>query len=153
MTNSSPTRISMKKIVISVVCLAVIAGIAGYFSLKKKPETTYKTAKIEKGDIVSEVAATGNLAAVVTVQVGTQVSGTIQKLFVDFNSKVVKGQVIAQIDPALFSAQVDQTRGNYMNSQASLQKAQADLIDAKRNLERNRQLLKDGIVAQSDFDT
>ncbi|HEY6838061.1 MAG TPA: efflux RND transporter periplasmic adaptor subunit, partial [Geobacteraceae bacterium] len=84
---------------------------------------------------------------------GTQVSGTIQKLFVDFNSPVKKGQVIAQIDPALFSAQVEQTRGNYLNAQATLQKAKADLTDAKRSLERYRQLIKDGIVAQSDFDT
>ena len=113
----------------------------------------YKTAKVERGDIVSTVSATGNLAAVVTVQVGTQVSGTIQKLFVDFNSPVKKGQTIAQIDPALFSAQVQQTRGNYLNAQANLQKAKADLADAKRTLERNRQLVKDGIIAQSDFDT
>ena len=143
----------MKKIIIAAMVIIIALAVGIYFYSKKTPETTYKTAKIEKGDIVSAVAATGNLAAVVTVQVGTQVSGTIQKLFVDFNSKVVKGQVIAQIDPALFSAQVDQTRGNYLNAQAILQKAKADLTDAKRNLERNRQLIKDGIVAQSDFDT
>ena len=143
----------MKKIIVSAVVIVVVLAVGIYLYSKKTPETTYKTAKIEKGDIVSAVAATGNLAAVVTVQVGTQVSGTIQKLLVDFNSKVVKGQVIAQIDPALFSAQVDQTRGNYLNAQATLQKAKADLVDAKRNLERNRQLIKDGIVSQSDFDT
>jgi HlyD family secretion protein len=143
----------MKKILIPLAIILVIAGIATFFLLKKKPEITYKTAKVERGDIVSAVSATGNLAAVVTVQVGTQVSGTIQKLFVDFNSVVKKGQVIAQIDPSLFSAQVEQTRGNYLNAQANLQKARADLNDARRNLERNRQLLKDGIVAQGDFDT
>lgn len=143
----------MKKIISAAVVIIIALSAGIYFYSKKTPETTYKTAKIEKGDIVSEVAATGNLAAVVTVQVGTQVSGTIQKLFVDFNSQVKKGQVIAQIDPALFSAQVDQSRGNYLNAQATMQKSKADLTDAKRNMERYRQLVKEGIVAQSDYDT
>lgn len=144
----------MKKYLIPLAIIVIIAVAAGiYVSVGKTPEVTYRTAKVDRGDIVSAVAATGNLAAVVTVQVGTQVSGTIQKLFVDFNSPVKKGQVIAQIDPSLFNAQVEQTRGNYLNAQASLQKAKADLADAKKNLERNRQLVKDGIVAQSDFDT
>ncbi len=143
----------MKKIIISAVIVAVALAVGIFYYSKKTPETTYKTAKIEKGDIVSAVAATGNLAAVVTVQVGTQVSGTIQKLFVDFNSKVVKGQAIARIDPALFNAQVEQSRGSSINAQGNLQKAKADVADAKRTLERNRQLVKDGIIAQSDFDT
>ena len=143
----------MKKIIIVALVIISTLAVGIYFYSNKTPETTYKTAKIEKGDIVSAVAATGNLAAVVTVQVGTQVSGTIQKLFVDFNSPVKKGQVIAQIDPALFSAQVDQSRGNYLNSQATLLKTKADVTDAKRNLERYRQLIKDGIVSQSDYDT
>jgi HlyD family secretion protein len=143
----------MKKIIIPAVLLLVAVGAGAYFYSKKPQVASYKTAKVERGSIVSAVSATGNLAAVVTVQVGTQVSGTIQKLFVDFNSTVKKGQVIARIDPSLFSAQVEQTHGNYLNAQANLQKAQADLTDAKRSLERNRQLLKDGIISQSDFDT
>ena len=143
----------MKKIIIAALAIISTLAVGIYFYSNKTPETTYKTAKIEKGDIVSAVAATGNLAAVVTVQVGTQVSGTIQKLFVDFNSPVKKGQVIAQIDPALFQAQVDQSRGNFLNAQATLQKSKADLTDAKRNMERYQQLVKDGIVAQSDYDT
>src|SRR5512140_660122 len=144
----------MKKYVISALLIAVAVAMAAgiYLYIKKPAESLYKTARAERGDIVSTVSATGNLAAVVTVQVGTQVSGTIQKLFVDFNSPVKKGQTIAQIDPALFNAQVEQSHGNYMNAQAGLQKAKADLIDAKRTLERNRQLVKDGIIAQSDFD-
>jgi HlyD family secretion protein len=143
----------MKKIIVAAVLVVVALGAGIYYYSTKPQAPTYKTAKVERGDLVSAVAATGNLAAVVTVQVGTQVSGTIQKLYVDFNSKVVKGQTIAQIDPALFLAQVDQSRGNSLNAQATLQKAKADLTDAKRNLERYRQLVKDGIVAQSDYDT
>ncbi|HYS42945.1 MAG TPA: efflux RND transporter periplasmic adaptor subunit [Geobacteraceae bacterium] len=143
----------MKKIIVAAVIVVVALGAAIYYYSTKPEAPIYKTAKVERGDLVSAVAATGNLAAVVTVQVGTQVSGTIKKLHVDFNSKVVKGQTIAQIDPALFLAQVDQSRGNYLNAQAILEKAKADLVDAKRTLERNRQLVKDGIVAQSDYDT
>lgn len=144
----------MKKYVVSLVLILIAAAaITGFILIRKEPAATYKTAKAERGNLVESVSATGNLAAVVTVQVGTQVSGTIQKLFVDFNSPVKKGQIIAQIDPSLLNAQVEQTRGNHMNAQATLLKAKADLNDAKRNLERNRQLLKDGIVSQSDFDT
>lgn len=145
----------MKKYIIPAVIMAVAVAVAMgiYFYVKKPAEAVYKTARVERGNIVSTVSATGNLAAVVTVQVGTQVSGTIQKLFVDFNSPVKRGQTIAQIDPALFNAQVEQSRGNFINAQANLQKVKADLIDAKRTLERNRQLVKDGIIAQSDFDT
>jgi len=144
----------MNKYIISALLIIVVVALATgiYLYIKKPAATVYKTAKVERGDIVSTVSATGNLAAVVTVQVGTQVSGTIQKLFVDFNSPVKKGQTIAQIDPALFNAQVEQSHGNLINAQANLQKAKADLTDAKRTLERNRQLVKDGIIAQSDFD-
>src|SRR5512140_934590 len=145
----------MKKYVISALLIAVAVAMAAgiYLYIKKPAESLYKTARAERGDIVSTVSATGSLAAVVTVQVGTQVSGTIQKLFVDFNSLVKKGQPIAQIDPALFTAQVEQSRGSYLNAQATLQKARADLNDATKSLDRSRQLIKDGIVAQSDYDT
>ena len=143
----------MKKFIIPAVLVLAVIGAGIYFYGKKPQAATYKTAKVERGSIVSSVSATGNMAAVVTVQVGTQVSGTIQKLFVDFNSPVKKGQVIAQIDPALFNAQVEQTRGNFLNAEANVEKAKADVVDTKRTLERNRQLVKEGIIAQSDFDT
>ena len=143
----------MKKTIIAVGII-IIALAAGLYYYSKRPQPPmYKTAKVERGDMVATVSATGNVAAVVTVQVGTQVSGTIQKLFVDFNSQVKKGQTIAQIDPSLFNAQVQQSHGNYLNAQANLQKAKADVADTKRTLERNRQLVKEGIIAQSDFDT
>jgi HlyD family secretion protein len=135
-----------------VVSVLAVAGICGYFFLQKPPKAEYKTLKVERGSIVSSVTATGTLNAVVTVQVGTQVSGTISKLYVDFNSKVAKGQAIAQIDPALFSSAVQQSRGNVLNAQASLAKARVTLADTKRTLGRNRQLLEQGIVSQSDLD-
>ena len=143
----------MKKLVIILVVIIAAVTVGVYFYAGKKPEITYRTAKVERGPLVSSVSSTGTLAAVITVQVGTQVSGTIQKLFVDFNSSVKKGQAIAEIDPALFTAQVEQTRGNYLSAKGNLEKFKADAIDARRNMERNRQLLKEGIISQGDFDT
>lgn len=143
----------MKKLIIAAVGVIVLAtaGILYYFN--RTPEPQYRTAKVEKGMIVSTVTATGTVNAVVTVQVGTQVSGTIQKLFADYNSTVKKGQPIAQIDPAIFNSQVEQSRGNYQNARANLSRVGADVIDTKRTMERNRLLLKDGVVSQADFDS
>lgn len=142
----------MKKYLIILAAVLAIAGTGGYFFYKRTPEVTYKTARIERGAIVSTVAATGNLSAVTTVQVGTQVSGTIQKLYVDFNSRVKKGQPIAEIDPSLFNASVEQSRGNLLSAEANLQKANVALADAERTLGRNRKLLADGIISQGDYD-
>jgi HlyD family secretion protein len=143
----------MKKYLIILAVVIFIAGIAGYFFYNRAPEVSYKSAKIERGTIVSTVAATGNLSAVTTVQVGTQVSGTIQKLYVDFNSRVKKGQAIAEIDPSLFNASVEQSQGNYLSAEANLQKAKITLTDAERTFKRNKTMLADGIISQGDFDT
>ena len=142
----------MKKAVIALVILAAIGATAWYFISTRKPDITYKTARLERGAIVATVTATGNLSAVTTVQVGTQVSGTIQKLYVDYNSRVKKGQPIAEIDPSLFNASVEQATGTALNAEANLQKAKVTLADAERTLKRNKQLLKDGIISQGDFD-
>jgi HlyD family secretion protein len=143
----------MKKILIILAIILLVAAVAGFAFFNRKPEVTYRTAKIERGTIISTVSATGNLSAVITVQVGTQVSGTIQKLYVDYNSRVRKGQPIAEIDPALFKAAVEQAQGNYLNAEANLMKAKVTLADAERTLNRNRKLLADGIISQADFDT
>ena len=142
----------MKKFLMIMVVVIVLIGVAGYFFFKRTPEISYKTAKIERGAIVSTVAATGNLSAVTTVQVGTQVSGTIQKLYADFNSHVKQGQAIAEIDPSLFNASVEQSQGNFLNAEANLQKARVTQADAERTLIRNKKLLAEGIVSQGDYD-
>jgi HlyD family secretion protein len=142
----------VKKIAALVVLLIAGLGVGGYFYFKQPPKAQFKTLKVERGSLVSSVSATGTLNAVVTVQVGTQVSGTLSKLYVDFNSQVKKGQPIAQIDPALFSSAVQQSRGNALNAEAGLGKAKVTLADAKRTLGRNKQLLEQGIIAQSDLD-
>lgn len=143
----------MKKLFLAIAISLVVLIAAGYFFFLKKAPAVFKTAKVERGSVVAVVSATGTLNAVTTVQVGTQVSGTIQKLFVDYNSQVTKGQIIAQIDPAIFASQVDQSQGNYQSALANLEKLKAVALDASRTLARNRQLVKEGIVSQGDFDT
>ena len=142
----------MKRIVIGIVLTAAVA-FAGYVWFKKENGVPpYRTAKVEKGEIVDAITATGNINAVTTVSVGSQVSGTIQQIFVDFNSRVRKGQVIALIDPRLLDAAVVQARGSVANAKAALEKAQVGVIDTERTNRRNRELVKDGFVAQADVD-
>jgi HlyD family secretion protein len=143
----------MKKYLIITGIIILIVGFAGFFFYNRKPDISYKTTKIERGTIISNVAATGNLSAVTTVQVGTQVSGTIQKLYVDYNSRVKKGQAIAEIDPSLFNASVEQSQGNFLNAEANLQRARITLADAERTYNRNKKMLTDGIISQGDFDS
>jgi len=105
------------------------------------------------GGIQATVTATGTVNAVTTVQVGTQVSGTIKTLFVDFNSRVKKGQIIAQIDPSTFESQVQQAKANLVAAQANLDKSNTALIDAKRTYDRNKELISKSLIPQSDVDT
>jgi len=143
----------MKKIAVGIV-LAALVAFAGYMLYKKDNGVApYRTSRVEKGDIVDAIAATGSINAVTTVSVGSQVSGTIQQIFVDFNSHVRKGQVIALIDPRLLEAAVVQARGSVANAKASLERAQVGVIDTERTNRRNRELVKDGFVAQADVDS
>ncbi len=143
----------MKKVLVVIVLMALL-GIAAFVLLRNRgDEVKYRTEKVTKGDIVASVTATGTVNAVTTVLVGTQVSGTIEKIYVDFNSRVKKGQLIAQIDPALFEAQVGQARANLYSAKANLDKAQETLVDAKRTMLRNKELVAKSLIAQSDYDT
>jgi HlyD family secretion protein len=143
----------MKKIVIGIALAAVVA-FAGYmYFTNDNGVSPYRTAKVEKGEIVDAISATGTINAVTTVSVGSQVSGTIQQIFVDFNSRVRKGQVIALIDPRLLEAAVVQARGSVDNAKAALERAQVGVIDTERTNRRNRELVKDGFVAQADVDS
>ena len=143
----------MKKIVIGIALAAAVAFAAYMFYKKDNGVPPYRTAKVEKGEIVDAIAATGNINAVSTVSVGSQVSGTLQQIFVDFNARVRKGQVIALIDPRLLDAAVVQARGSVGNAEANLERAQVGVIDTERTNRRNRELIKDGFVAQSDVDS
>lgn len=143
----------MKKIIIGLI-VVIALGVVLFFVFKNKDgKQKFVTDKITRGDIKSTVSATGTVNAVTTVQVGTQVSGTIQKLFVDFNSPVKKGQLLAQIDPAIFDAQVGQARANLLSAKANLEKSQVMLRDTKTTLERNKILYAKNFIAKSDLDT
>jgi HlyD family secretion protein len=143
----------MKKILVAFVAIVALAS-AGYFLFKTdQKDQQFRLEKISRGDIISSITATGTVNAVTTVLVGTQVSGTIKTISADFNSKVKKGQLIAQIDPALFEAQVDQARANLVTSKANLAKSDVAVVDTQRTLERNRQLFAKNLIAQSDLDT
>jgi HlyD family secretion protein len=139
---------------------AVVAtGLLVFFALGRTAETQHFTAKVEHGDIHDVVEATGTINAVVTVQVGSQVSGTIAKLNVDFNSRVHKGDIIALIDPALFkgallqsAADLKNARANLVAAQANLAKAKAALVQAKADYERTSGLFRDGIMSQQQLD-
>ena len=107
-----------------------------------------------RGDIQQTVTATGTVNAVTTVLVGTQVSGTIKNLFVDFNSRVKKGQLIAQIDPSTFESQVQQAQANLLMAQANLEKADYGVASMQRGrLKRNRELFAKNLIPRSDLDT
>ncbi|MBZ5602308.1 MAG: efflux RND transporter periplasmic adaptor subunit [Acidobacteriia bacterium] len=166
-----------------ILATAVIAaiGIAAYFFFSSKQSTTYQSAAVDRGDIESSITATGNCNAVVTVQVGSQVSGNILQLFADFNTKVKKGQLVARIDPALFQAAVDQSNANLeaaraavITAEATLARSQSDFTAAQANIatqkanlvkaqsavelakigmERRETLFKQGVTSQEEADT
>ncbi len=143
-----------KRRVAILACVLLLGLGVGWQQLRgSKSETAYKTTKAERGDISSTVTSSGTINPVVTVTVGTPVSGIIKELFADYNSPVKKGQVIAQIDPASYRAQVDQSRGSYLNAKANLDKAKVTLADAERTLRRYQNLVKDGSVSVSDYDS
>src|SRR3989339_850237 len=143
----------MKKILIGIA-IVIVLGIVVFFAFRKKENgLDFRTEKISRGDIVETVTASGNVNAVTTVLVGTQVSGTIKTIYADFNSPVKKGQLIAQIDPAIFEAQVEQARANLLSAKANLEKADASFLDAKRTMERNKALFSKDLIARSEVDT
>ena len=142
-----------KKIVIVLIIGAIVLfALFGKSMFGSKESMIYETAQIERRDISSYVTAIGTVSAVTTVDVGTQVSGTIKEIYVDYNSTVKKGQMIALIDPTTFEAQVEQAKANLMHAKAALQKAKATLEDAQRNLNRQKLLWDRDLIARSELD-
>jgi len=159
---------------ILTILIAATALSYAYFFRGKESAVQYRAVKVERGSLSTYVNANGTLNPVITVLVGSQVSGTIQKLYADFNSAVKKGQLIAQIDPAIFQAQVSQAKAKVENAKAAFLNAQADIAtarsnveaskanvlkarvaleDAKRNLNRSLELFSRNLIAASDRDT
>jgi HlyD family secretion protein len=128
-------------------------GGAGWWQLGDgAKEPPYVTTPAQRANITQVVSSTGTLQAVVTVQVGSQVSGTIEKLFADFNTKVKAGQIVAQLNQDKFRAAEDQARANLLAAQSNIEKSKVGVADTLRTLERNRQLRKKELMAQSDLD-
>jgi HlyD family secretion protein len=142
-----------KKAIIGAAVVLVIVLISFLAVGPKGNAPEFRTDAVSRGDIQQTVTATGAVNAVTTVQVGTQVSGTIKTLYVDFNSRVKKGQIIAQIDPSTFEAQVQQAQANLLSAQANLEKAQTALDNDKKTFDRNKELFAKNLIAQSDLDT
>jgi HlyD family secretion protein len=174
---------NLRRLLGSLVLVAAAAAAAwGYFYARSAGSTPrYRTAAVERGPLTATVSATGTLNAVITVQVGSQISGQIKSLNADFNSAVKKGQLIARIDPEPFEAKVNQARADVdnaramvLNQEAALEKARAEVdnaratvatqkantakaqvavVDTRRDLNRKVDLLRQELIAQSDKDT
>jgi HlyD family secretion protein len=128
-----------------LVIAAVGVGLFFLIGSRGKPEAKYRTATIDKGDITQTITATGAVSAVITVKVGSQVSGIISKLYVDFNSQVKKGALLAELDPTPFQEKVNAAA-------AALQKAQVDERNAAIGLRRQTALKAQGLAPEADFD-
>ncbi len=114
---------------------------------------SYRTEPITRGPVSEIVNATGDVSAIVTVNVGSQVSGIIDKLYVDFNSLVKKGQMLATLDPRLFQAQLEKAEAGYASAKANVEKAVAAFKDSERIAKRMEELRQQGLVSQGDLDT
>jgi HlyD family secretion protein len=145
-------RMRKSLLVAALLTGTVAVGASAYYGSGGSDAPRLTTAAVSRGPIAETVAGTGTLQAVTTVQVGTQVSGTILWLGADFNSIVHKGEVIARLDPALLQTQVDQARANLTKSTAGVQSAQVQLLDAQQKYTRASDLAAKQLLAQSDLD-
>ena len=141
-----------------VTATAIAAVAAGGLWLRhrdasRQPAERYDGTAIDRGPIRAKVTATGTVNPIKTVQVGTQVSGTIQSLGADFNTVVAAGQTVAQIDPRLFQAAVNQARANQLVAKANTRRARSAAADARRIADRNRELVAQQLIAQQTADT
>lgn len=142
-----------KKIIIGVFILVVIVGIVMGFTLFNRNNnqgTQYKKEAIDKGDIEALVVTTGTLNPVIIVDVGSQVSGIIDKLYVDFNSKVKEGQIIAELEQSQFLTRIKQNEANYRSSEASLDKAKITFENLEKKLDRAKSLFKKNLISYEE---
>ncbi len=144
----------MRRAILIIAVLAVGLAIGGYvfFNGERKAPVRYRSASVERGQVISLVTATGTINPVVSVQVGTQVSGMIKSLHADFNSVVKAGDIVAVIDPEPLRARRDQAASNLDMSKANVVRARADLAQRKRELDRVKSLVAQEFVSQSDVD-
>jgi HlyD family secretion protein len=149
-------RLSRPVLIGAVLALVAIVAAAAWIARPKAPAEPYRTAEIERGDLTRSVSASGTLQALVTVQVGSQLSGQIQDVLVDFNTPVKKGQVLAIVDPSTFQSRAQQAtadlraqEASLAQQQANLRQAQADLDVQRANYERSKTLTEKGWLSES----
>lgn len=144
----------VKRIVVLLVIAAVIAGFVVYrVKNAPPPPPSYVFAELTEGDVSETVQSTGTVKPVTEVQVGAQVSGRVTKVLVDFNSPVRAGDVLAEIDPTLLSAQADSTNAQLAAAGASVKRAEANLESARLRLDRAKKLVEEKIGSQADLDS
>jgi HlyD family secretion protein len=144
-----------KAIVKWVMGFALLTGAVGFVLYRRgrsEEPVVWKTTKVTKGSVEQVVTATGQVNAVVTVQVGSQVSGTIASLGADFNSKVDKGQVIAQLDPTRFKANLEQTQASLKAAQAQVERNRVESEQAKRDHARGQALFEKQVIGAAELE-
>ncbi len=139
----------MGKCLRNMALIAVLAAAA----CGRKQVAPWRTDPVTRGPVSEVVNATGDVSAIVTVNVGSQVSGIIEKLYVDFNSKVKKDQLLATLDPRLFQAQLEKADASLASANANVEKAQAAYADSVRIANRQQELRQQGLISQADLDT
>jgi HlyD family secretion protein len=134
------------------LAVAMAGGAYAFYPREDAAEGAYRTATIERGDIRVTISATGTLAAISTVDVGSQVSGQVTDVLVDFNDRVARGQVLARLDPSMYEAQIAQGAAQIDSAQANLAVARAALRNAQADFDRKASLVERQLVARSDAD-
>ena len=145
-------NVKLKRWLPRIIVFALAAGAAAFLVVKKPwakgdDPITFSTVTVSKGNIAAQVTANGTLSAVMTVQVGAQVSGRVVELHADFNDKVKKGQIIAKLDDVVLKSQIDQASANLALAAANVSKAQVGVDDADRQLKRNKTLQEQQLIA------
>ena len=141
------------KLLVGLLVLAVVVGGGWWWAAGRKDDAPkFRTAKVEQGPITATVSSTGTVNPVTSVQVGSQVSGQIKELFVDFNSPVKQGQLIARIDPETFQYRVRQSEADLEAARSAVGRAQVSLINAERDLKRSKELVARNFVSPAELD-
>ena len=139
--------------ILAAIVVLVGAVVAWRVKTKPPPPARYVTGEVTIGDVLETVQSTGQVKPLTEVQVGAQVSGRITKVFVDFNSVVKQGDVLAEIDPTLFGAQIDSNRAQLAAAQASVVRAESALATSRQRLDSAGKLVSEGVGSQADLDT